>query len=175
MDGHPGGREHTLHMLSLGGLKPGSRVLDMGAGDGTGVALMKELGYEARGIDLCPRGEDVLRGDFLRTGWEDGCFDGILSQCAFYQSGDVFGALREAGRLLKPGGVLMVSDVWFTDPKTFLEAEGFRTEYLEDMTPQWKQYYIEAIWRGTADCVSGKGKCRYLLLICRKEGQDGSV
>ncbi len=175
MDSHPGGREHTLRLLSLGGLQPGSRVLDMGAGDGTGVALMKELGYEAQGIDLCPRGENVLWGDFLRSPWEEGRFDGILSQCAFYQSGDVPGAIREAHRLLKPGGVLMLSDVWFTDPLPLVEAAGFRVEYWEDITPQWKQYYIEAIWRGTEECVSGKGKCRYLLLICRKEGQDGPV
>lgn len=175
MKGHPGGREHTLRMLSLGGLAAGSRILDMGAGDGTGVALMKEQGYDAFGIDLCPRGVNVIKGNFLETGWEGACFDGILSQCAFYQSGDVAGALREAYRLLKPGGVLMVSDVWFTDPGPLLRDAGFQVEVLEDMTPAWKEYYIEAIWRGTAACVSGKGKCRYLLLICRKKGQNGSA
>lgn len=175
MDGHPGGREHTLHMLALGGLAAGSSLLDMGAGDGEAVAVMEGLGFQAMGIDLRPRGQGVMQGDFLHTEFADGSFAGILSQCAFYQSGDVPGALREARRLLKPDGVLMVSDVWFSDPLPLLRETGFRVEHSEDMTESWKQYYIEAIWRGTAACAPAKGKCRYLLLICRKEKGNGSV
>lgn len=175
MDGHPGGREHTLHMLALSGLTPGSSVLDMGAGAGEAVALMEGLGLQAKGIDLCPRGPGVIQGDFLHTGLPGESLDGVLSECAFCQSGDAAEALREAHRLLKPGGVLMVSDVWFSDPLPLLRERGFRVDTLEDMTQSWKQYYIEAIWRGTADCVPVKEKCKYLLLICRKEGQDGSV
>ena len=59
MKGHPGGPEHTRRMLALAGLSPGARVLDMGAGAGESVQLMRSLGLDAVGIDLEPRGEAV--------------------------------------------------------------------------------------------------------------------
>ena len=169
MNRHPGGEEHTLHMLELAALPAGSKILDLGAGAGESVRLLRELGYDAAGLDLRPRSGDVSRGDLLRTGFADESFDGILSECAFYVSGDIPGAFRESFRLLKPGGALMVSDVCFAAPEPIAESAGFHVEHAEDLTPLWREYYIEAIWRGTADCCGIRGKCAYKLLICRKE------
>ena len=67
MRSHPGGKEHTLHLLELAGLREGDAVLDMGAGDGEAVLLMRSMGIAASGIDLEPRSPDVERGDMLRT------------------------------------------------------------------------------------------------------------
>ena len=67
MQGHPGGLEHSRYLIELAFLPQGCRWLDMGAGDGEGVRLLRELGYEAQGLDLCPRGSDVEPGDFLHT------------------------------------------------------------------------------------------------------------
>ena len=55
MKGHPGGREHSLRMLELAALPPGARILDMGAGAGETLALLRESGFDAVGIDLSPR------------------------------------------------------------------------------------------------------------------------
>ena len=170
MNRHPGGEEHTRHMLERAALPAGARILDLGAGAGESVALMRALGYDAAGLDLKPRSDIVQRGDLLHTGYPDGSFDGILSQCAFYLSGDVPGAFRESFRLLKNGGALMFSDVCFEDPVPIAETAGFRVECTEDLTPLWREYYLEAIWRGTAACCGIRGKCQYRLLICRKEG-----
>ena len=167
MNGHPGGEEHTLKMLLLSGLPVGASVLDMGAGAGETVRLLRRRGYDACGIDLEPRSGDVIKGNFLRTDFADGVFDGILSQCSFYVSGYPRTAVREAGRLLKTGGVLMLSDVFFDEP----ELSGFEVLFQEDMTPAWRDYYLEALWREERPCCSiPSGKhCSYLMLLARKK------
>ena len=155
-------------MIELAGLPAGASVLDLGAGAGDAVRLLCALGYDARGIDLAPRGENVTRGDLLHTPYPDGSFDAVFSQCAFCVSGDADGALREAYRLLKRGGALLLSDVWFTDAAKAVGAAGFTVVHREDMTAAWREYYIEAIWRGESCTVPVKGKCTYEMLIGRK-------
>ena len=46
MKSHPGGAEHTRRMLALAALPEGARVLDMGAGAGESVQLMRSLGLD---------------------------------------------------------------------------------------------------------------------------------
>ena len=175
MKQHPGGENHTLRMLKLAeefGLSKRAKVLDMGAGAGETVRLLRERGYEAEGIDLEPRSDLVETGDMHRTGLPDGSVDAVISQCAFFVSGDPGAACREARRIMKPGGLLMLSDVFFGEPA----LPGFQILRREDMTPAWREYYIEALWRGEdCGCEIPRGKSSYLLLIARKEEEHGSV
>ena len=175
MKSHPGGEDHSLRMLKLAenlGLSKGARLLDMGAGAGETLLLLQERGYQAEGIDLVPRSELVGRGDMLQTGFPGGSLDGVISQCAFFVSGNPGAALTEARRILKPGGMLLLSDVFFGEPI----LPGFQILYREDMTPVWREYYIEALWRGElCECEIPRGKSSYLLLIARKEEEHGSV
>ena len=169
MNRHPGGEEHTLRMLALAALPAGARILDLGAGAGETVALLNRLGFAAAGIDLAPRAETVEQGDLLRAPYPDGSFDAIISECAFFVSGDRLAALKEAQRLLRPAGKLLLSDVFFEDPEPLLEAAGFAVLHAEDMTEAWREYYLEALWRGdTLCCESPRGKCRYWMLIGKK-------
>ena len=169
MNGHPGGEGHTRRMLALAALPEGARILDMGAGAGETLRLLRERGFDAVGIDLAPRAPEVLQGDFLAAPFPDGSFDAVLSQCALFVSGDGPGALREAKRLLKRGGKLLLSDVFFEAPAPLLECAGFSVLSAEDMTPQWREYYLEALWREETDgCALPKGKCGYWLLIAER-------
>ena len=169
MNGHPGGEAHTRRMIELAGLPSGSRVLDMGSGAGETLALLRENGFAAVGIDLAPRAPEVLRADFLAAPFPDGSFDAVISQCAFFLSGDVPGALREAARVLRPGGKLLLSDVFFEAPAPLLDAAGFSVLSAENMTEQWREYYLEALWREAAPCGSlPRGKCDYWLLIAER-------
>ena len=170
MRSHPGGEAHTRRLIELASLPAGASVLDMGAGAGETLALLREEGCDARGIDLAPRGAEVERGDFLRAPWADGSFDAIVSECAFFASGDQALALREARRLLKRGGKLLLADVFFTAPPAMLAEAGFTLLHAEDQSAAWKEYYLDALWRGdTPDCAVPKGKAAYWLLIARKE------
>ena len=168
MKGHPGGEQHSRYLIELAFLDKGTKWLDMGAGDGSAVRLLRSLGYAAEGIDLEPRGADVLRGDYRRCPWQEDHFDGILSQCSFYASGDVPGALQEAARLLHKGGKLVFSDVTgdVVQLLTQCRQAGFAVRHIEDLTQQWKEYYLECLWR-EENVPTGRG-LSYVLFVCER-------
>ena len=168
MNGHPGGEQHSRYLIELSFLEPPAKWLDMGAGDGSTVRLLRSLGYTAEGIDLEPRGADVERGDWLCAPYDDGSFDGIISQCSFHVSADVPGALREAARMLRKGGKLVFSDV--TENVVALlnhcRRAGFAVRHIEDLTQEWKEYYLECLWR-EENVPTGRG-LSYVLFVCER-------
>ena len=173
-DKHPGGEAMTRRLLELSALSP-CRILDMGAGDGRSVRLLQKQGFDAVGIDLVPSScPSVLEGDFLHCPFPDACFDAVLTECAFFVSGQPEQAFREAARLLKKGGLLLFADVRFTDTASqarMLRAAGLSLYYREDLTHLWKEYYLSLLWEGTADCLCPsvpKGTCFYDLLLCER-------
>ena len=170
MLGHPGGEKHSRYLIELSFLDKDAKWLDMGAGDGEAVRLLRTLGYSAEGIDLEPRGKDVTRGNFLECPWQDGFFDGILSQCSFYVSGNVSGVLKEASRLLRKGGKLVFSDVTenVVQLLTQVRNAGFAVRHMEDLTDQWKEYYLEALWKEDNVCLSQGKKYSYVLFVCER-------
>ncbi len=170
MDGHPGGEQHSRYLIELSFLEPPARWLDMGAGDGAAVRLLQSLGFAAQGIDLAPRGAPVQQGDYLCAPYPDGAFDGILSQCSFYVSGDVPKALAEAARMLRKGGKLVFSDVTedVVALLTWLRKAGFAVRHIEDLTSQWREYYLEALWKEDAPCLPRGKKVTYTLFVCEK-------
>ena len=168
MMGHVGGEKHSRYLMELSFLPKGVRVLDMGAGDGATVRLLRDMGYIAKGIDLAPRGDDVTKGDYLHAPFADASFDGIISECSFYMSGDILGALTEAARMLKKGGKLVFSDVC-GDVVALLgdvRKVGFAVRHIEDLTDEWKEYYLEALWR-EENVPKGNG-LSYVLMICER-------
>ena len=102
MEKHPGGESATRSLISLAGLAPPGRVIDLGAGDGDGVRLLRGLGYDAVGVDISP-GDGVEYGDIFALPFEPGSFDAALSQCVFLLTGDVPRALAAAHGLLTAG------------------------------------------------------------------------
>lgn len=171
MNTHPGGEEHSRYLMELSFLPPGSRVLDMGAGDGSTVTLLRNLGYTAVGIDIAPRSDDVEAGDFLHLPYPPEYFDGVISQCSFFVSGNVPGALAEAARVLRSGGKLVFSDVTRDVVQLLSQVRqaGFAVRHLEDLTPVWREFYLEALWK-SQDCTLPTGKAvQYVLFVCERK------
>jgi SAM-dependent methyltransferase len=88
--------------------------LEVGCGTGIRAAAVRALGWAPAGIDLSAgmlrhaRGRlPVCRADAGRLPFRDGCIAAILSVMAHTDMPDYPAVLREAARILRPGGVFV--------------------------------------------------------------------
>ena len=177
MNRHPGGEEQTIHLLKSIELKKGMKALDLGAGEGETVRIMKAFGLNVQGVDLAPRSSEVQQGDFLTLQYASDSIDLCISQCAFFVSRDQKNALSECWRVLKKGGVLLLTELDTGNLSEMAEQTGFTILRQEDQTLLWREYYLEAIWNDSFCCEEYKllqkeykgKKLRYTMLVGRKE------
>jgi SAM-dependent methyltransferase len=108
-------QEDKLHKLQAHG--KGGRLLDVGCGEGLFLHLARQAGWEVQGVEIAgpsaAYARDVLRldvfgGDLLEASFPARHFDAVTFWHVLEHLHDPLRELREAHRILKPGGLLIV-------------------------------------------------------------------
>jgi 2-polyprenyl-6-hydroxyphenyl methylase/3-demethylubiquinone-9 3-methyltransferase len=131
----PGGAFAMLHWIAEArarlippATREGAVLVDVGCGGGLLAPHVAALGYRHVGVDLttsalqqaAERGVAVLRGDATALPLPDGCADVVSAGEIFEHVPDLPAAVREACRVLRPGGLLVADTVNATALARFL-------------------------------------------------------
>ncbi len=176
----PGGLDLTKKAMDIAGFAARSRILDVGSGCGKTVEYLREvLDVQAVGIDISAEMVakakkldstlEVVVGDVCQLPCTDGSLDGVLCECVYNLLEDKHRALAQMNRVLRPGGKLIISDLYLrektggftgvplvtcingiTDRETVIEgitAAGFRLIAWQDETRVYKEFVAGLIMR----------------------------
>ena len=119
--------EEALRRIDL---RPGQLVLDIGCGAGAFLRLVAERGARPFGLDASEPLIDLARervpeadlrvGEMEALPYEDDTFDLVCGYNSFFFANDIVAAVREAGRVAKPGAAVVIQ-VWGPHDRNDLE------------------------------------------------------
>ena len=150
-------------MLENSGINGSARVLDLGCGNGnTAMWLCRITGAHVTGIDLsgvriahaveslngvpelAPRLE-FHKASATELPFADGAFSHVWSQATIYHIPDKLRTLKEAYRVLRPGGVMVFDDLTKPRPDISDEARTFVYDRLLFDTDFSFNSYMDAL------------------------------
>ena len=181
----PGGLALTRRAAEACSLSPGDRVLDVGCGTGaTANCLHSEYGAAVVGMDLSfvllaeaarqHSRMNLIRANAMDLPFTAGGFDAVFAECVCSLLPDAIAALDGFHRMLKPGGHLVVADLYWriwdqtaiqskdslgaclagaVDRRTLIrriENAGCDIDLWEDHSEALKQLAAQLVWAGVS-------------------------
>jgi len=130
----PGGPALTKKAVETAKIPEEAKVLDVGCGEGDTVAMLQEqFGYQATGADsskkMIDKGKARHKGSDLRCmeaeflDFESKQFDAVFMECSLSVFRLQEDAAFEAYCVLKPGGKLIISDLYLKNPDPLAVAK----------------------------------------------------
>ena len=145
MNRHPWWRARAklaLAILSEAGIHPPARILDAGCGSGVMLECLEQRGYTVCGLDIARKSLEridrphrmLVEADLTNCEPPDTeCFDAILLLDVLEHLDDEKVVLRNVSRLLKPGGLAVISVPARPDLfSQFDEIQGHRRRYVPE-------------------------------------------
>jgi len=134
--------DRNLHWLKtlLRYKAPPSKVLEMGCSHGSFVALLRQAGYDASGMEMSPWVVEfaqetfdipMLVGPVENTELEAGTFDVVALMDVLEHLPDPVGTMSHALRLLKPDGILLIQTPQAKDEMTYPALVESNAPFLE--------------------------------------------
>lgn len=181
---HPGAKTETdAAVFYQRAPAPGTSLLDVGCGDGSMMAQMRDLGWTVEGIDVDPasvaaakqRGLRVRQGRLETERFPAQSFDVVTHSHVLEHVHDPITLLRECHRVLKPGGRLVMftpnadswghgrfGDAWLhLDPPRHLylfQARTLRTTL--ERSGSWTIESLGSTIRGAGGNLTGSAEIR---------------
>ncbi len=139
---HIGGFVESMIMAKQAGINEGQKVLDLCSGVGGGLRfLVKNFKVQGYGLENSDHmlaeakkrtqaeglAEQIeyRQGNVMNIPWDDNTFDVIWGEDAWCYIDSKETLIKEAARVLKPGGVIAFSD-WITGPNGLSASEAKR-------------------------------------------------
>lgn len=107
-------------LIALLAPQPGERILDIGCGPGIFAAELQTHGAEVTALDSSPAmlaaverhapTVERVEGEAMSLPFPDGAFDAVTIVQVLEYVADPVAAIREAARVVRPGGRLLVAD-----------------------------------------------------------------
>lgn len=134
--------ELTACFLDREGVRPPSRVLDVGCGWGVTLGHLESRGYQVTGLDISRRALELLdrperhliEADLAQPlPAEAGRFDAVLALDVIEHIDDDRAAVAQIARLARPGGLVLISVPALPDLYSeFDRIQGHRRRYLPE-------------------------------------------
>lgn len=143
-------------------LRPDAAVLDLGCGPGTITVGLARRAGRVVGVDVSAEMVDQARGHAAEVGaanasfevgsaydlrWADASFDVVHAHQVLQHLADPVRALREARRVLAPGGLLAVRDA---DYETMVHAP------VEPEIERWRRLYLQVAAANGGEARAGR-------------------
>lgn len=186
-------RYQVAALREILGLAQDDRILDVGCGWGRHLNLLREAGHDVVGVDLSfallrrARGEDagdagdaadvadrpaLAVGDMRGLPFRDGSFDVVVNLATslglFLEDAAAVGALAEMGRVLAPGGRLLLDEMngvsvvaEYAERDGWTLADGTEVRVRRRLGPRRHVSHEVLRWRGPG----GAGEKRHSLRL----------